>query len=1013
MKCIFFITAFCFFLELSYAQDYKKYLSHSFEEFDSLMFLSYSEGRYNDAIIYMQAAKEKSKGQYGRLDTLYALYTGNLGFFYVKTGQYELGEALYIESKDIIAEISGKEHASYASSLNNLAMLYRTMGKYSKAEPLLREANKLNAKIYDKKHPLYASSLNNLAILYQDMGKYAEAEPLLLDAKRINAISGKLNSNYALSLNNLALLYQLMNRYTQAEMLYIEAREIYAQVVGKTHPDYASSINNLAVLYQDMGADKKAEPLLLEAKFINSEVFGEMHPNYATILNNIAMLYQNMNSFEKAEPLLLEVNEMNLKLVGKEHPDYALGINNLAILYRDMGAYIKSELLLKEAKNIYSRLFGKEHSGYVMTINNLASLYLEMDLLDSAFLFCMNSLKANISVGDVAGFSIDSLEKYTFYSNHQVIKSVNNLLKIVKKQYHKDSSQLKLNEHYAIARAAIHFNEHIRNDFSTEGDKLRVLETSHDLICQGLETVVLQNQLIYLGEAFSFAEFNKSVLLADAMKGNRAKAFGELPESLLNIETKFQKEMTSLRKKAYDANTQEEKRSIRQSIGELNIEISKLLKTIKDKYPKYHAFKYENFSISAEEIQELLDPKTALIEYLLSDSICYMFVVSKQEIQLFPIPLNLDELKKKVKTLRFALSNYHMIIAEQEKAYEMYTKTAFWFYENLLKKALSGRKYENLIIITDGELGHLPFESFLVEAVSGPIRDYSDLPYLVLDYNISYNYSATLWKNNLNIEANDNNGEVLAFASDYYKPDSNLLDIRLPYYVNLRKNLHPLPAANKEIEELAGRFQGKFLSGKSANERMFKQHAQDYGIIHLAMHGILESSRPLLSSLVFTENLDSTEDNFLQAYEISHMKLNADMVVLSACETGYGRFKQGEGIVSLARSFMYAGVPSLLVSLWQVNDVTTASIMEYFYDNLAKDIDKSAALRMAKLTYLENISGIAAHPAYWSPFIQLGNSNPIQLKTSKVSFYWIIMTSFIFIFLIGIANYFYKRLYNR
>jgi len=144
----------------------------------------------------------------------------------------------------------------------------------------------------------------------------------------------------------------------------------------------------------------------------------------------------------------------------------------------------------------------------------------------------------------------------------------------------------------------------------------------------------------------------------------------------------------------------------------------------------------------------------------------------------------------------------------------------------------------------------------------------------------------------------------------------------------------------------------------------------------------------MLSSLAFTENQDSLEDNFLQAYETSRMKLNANLVVLSACETGYGKFEQGEGIISLARSFMYAGVPSLVVSLWQVNDASTAAIMTSFYQNLADGMDKSVALQQAKFTYIKSASGIMAHPAFWSPFIQLGNSSPINLATKKSWLPW-------------------------
>jgi CHAT domain-containing protein len=230
----------------------------------------------------------------------------------------------------------------------------------------------------------------------------------------------------------------------------------------------------------------------------------------------------------------------------------------------------------------------------------------------------------------------------------------------------------------------------------------------------------------------------------------------------------------------------------------------------------------------------------------------------------------------------------------------------------------------------------LPFEIFLTVTPSQNLTDYKELPYLIRDYTISYNYSATLWKENVNAKNKNNNGKLLACASDYTPVDSvQLFNLRDFNQANLRTHLKPLPAAKEEITALSDLFQGEFLSGNATTESYFKANANKYSILHLAMHGILNNSLPILSSLAFTENLDTVEDNYLQAYEISHLHLNADLVVLSACETGYGQFKQGEGVMSLARSFMYAGVPSLVVSLWQVNDHSTAIIMQYFYNYLS------------------------------------------------------------------------------
>ena len=557
--------------------------------------------------------------------------------------------------------------------------------------------------------------------------------------------------------------------------------------------------------------------------------------------------------------------------------------------------------------------------------------------------------------------------------------------------------------------------EKIRNNFSNEGDKLRILRSNNFFVQEGIESALLLNDGAHINNAFRFAEQNKSVLLSDAVKGNRARSLGDLPDSLVQKEIRFQEKMGELKKQLTDTKTQEEKDSIYNSMSQLNLEIDRFLISLKKKYPKYHALKYENITANAKDIQNLLDDKSLLLEYFISDSMLYLFAVSNKEVQLFPIKVKNEVLKNKVRRLRNSLSNYKIIINHPEKSYYNYTENAFWFYEKILKVALKDKKIENLIVIADGELGHLPFGAFLSQKAKeiddenqgeAAINSFRELDYLIKDYNISYNYSATLWKNNLQRKNNGNNRKMLACAASYTPCDSSLLKLRLPYYFKLRTQLQPLPATNDEVLTLKESFQGDFLTDESANERSFKEIAPNYSVIHLAMHGLLDRKIPMLSSLVFSENLDSTEDNFLQAYEISKLKLNADLVVLSACETGYGKFEQGEGIISLARSFMYAGVPSLVVSLWQVNDASTAEVMKLLYENIELGMNKDAALRQAKLSYIVKSHGIMCHPAFWSPFIQLGDNSPINPENKYEA---IIKMSGITLFLLLIIGVIYRK----
>jgi CHAT domain-containing protein len=984
----------------------------SYPAIDSLVDLSYKQRNYNGAVFYLKAGRDKAEAEFGTVDSTFAEYTGSLGFFYKQLGQYAKAESLLIQAKNLFAQLHGKEHIAYTTNLGNLANLYRNLSRFEESEELYLEAIKNRAKNLGKEHPKYALSLNNIGNLYHDIGLFEKAEAAYLEAKKIRAkVYGENHPKYATTLNNLAALYHSMQMLERAEPLLLLSLNIKTNILGEIHPSNVATMINLAGLYRDMNRYAEAEKFYLKATKIGLKFHGKEHPQHAANLINSASLYGKMQQYTKAEELYLEGEKIYAKTLGVEHPSYSSLLNNLAFLYQDIKAYKKAEKLYLQANQIRAKTMGKESLLYATSLNNLASLYLVMGKLDTALNYILQSMDANSADIDSSLLTADSegwkkLLHATYYSNHVLSNSMQLFLVILKKRHKKIATQETLNQHYQLAQIAMQLNERIRNDLNEEKDKLRLLEYNTDFIKHGIEAAVLLEKEPFLQEAFNFAEQNKSILLADAIKGNRARILGDLPESLIIQEINLQKKISQLKQKEVKNKTEDQVLK-NQELSSLQFQMEAFIASIKNKYPKYHALKYENITAKATDIQALLADKTALIEYFLTDSICYLFWLSPTEIQIHTIPIKSEELKRRIKTFRYALSSYSTLLKDEKKAYKSYIKIAHWFYKNLLEVALEGKDIKNLIIVADGELGHLPFETFLRKDVANeaPIA-YKDLPFLLKDYNVSYNYSATLWKENLTLSHKTNNRKMLACAASYPPVDSNLAEVRLPYFYQLRSVLQQLPAAQQEIEALSKDFEGTFLWNDSTNERFFKENAADYAVIHLAMHGILEPRRPMLSSLVFTENKDSLEDNFLQAYEISRLKLNANLVVLSACETGYGKFEQGEGIVSLARSFMYAGVPSLVVSLWQVNDGSTATIMKAFYSNLATGMDKAEALRKAKLSYLQNAHGVMAHPAFWSPFIQLGDSKPIYLATKGAWNYWLIGG---LLFVLGIAFFFWRR----
>ncbi len=218
----------------------------------------------------------------------------------------------------------------------------------------------------------------------------------------------------------------------------------------------------------------------------------------------------------------------------------------------------------------------------------------------------------------------------------------------------------------------------------------------------------------------------------------------------------------------------------------------------------------------------------------------------------------------------------------------------------------------------------------------------------------------------------------------------------------LRGTLGALPWARTEVSTIVEMLGGTPYFDEDASEANFKANAGRYNILHLATHALVDDTNPMFSKFVFSDTEDSTEDGYLNTYELYSMDLNAELAVLSACNTGFGKVQRGEGISNLAKGFLHAGCPSVVVSLWQVADSkSTLSLMSDFYAELAAGKRKDAALRDAKLRYLDQASPVTADPFYWAGFVPVGNRQPLSGTTSH--HLWLLVIGGAALIAIGVA----------
>jgi CHAT domain-containing protein len=337
-------------------------------------------------------------------------------------------------------------------------------------------------------------------------------------------------------------------------------------------------------------------------------------------------------------------------------------------------------------------------------------------------------------------------------------------------------------------------------------------------------------------------------------------------------------------------------------------------------------------------------------------------------------------------------------------SFTKYVKSSNYLYQSLfepvIEKTIKKSEKVSITIIADDGLALIPFEAFTTTMIDTSSVNYWGLPYLCKEYAINYAYSLNILHKNVSSQ-NSSKGSNKILAMSYSPMVMKQKD------VESSRNNSELPYSALEINEISMAFNDvDFDAYEEATEAQFKSLAQNYAVIHLAIHGQADTINRYNSKLLFRSDPNNEQDGQLHDYELYTMDLSDNqLAVLSACETGLGKLLEGEGIFSIARGFAYAGSPAVVMSLWKVNDKSTSMLMKYFYENLSKGMPKDKALQLAKVAYIENSDEVSAHPSNWAAFIAMGNNSPIQIK-SKNSFISTLALTLVGLFIIfAIAKY--------
>ena len=420
---------------------------------------------------------------------------------------------------------------------------------------------------------------------------------------------------------------------------------------------------------------------------------------------------------------------------------------------------------------------------------------------------------------------------------------------------------------------------------------------------------------------------------------------------------------------------------------------SSFLDSLKTNYPKYYKLNYASVEQYLHNPNVIL-PEETIVRYLYIEKRLYAFVLSSEDKLIFPLSfMDLGLYTKKLNDYTISPKKLQPILNT--------------LYHKLWRPFEHEVKTKKVIIIPDGALFNLNFDLL----TKGEIHSFKDIAVkgLITDHTISYNYSLLL---------HNSNRSVLKFDKDFvaFAPEFNS-DMKAKYEMAINDSIYldraylkflPQPFSTGIVQKFGKRFNGRSFLNNQASKQIFTRNAGEHKIIHIGTHAESNNRSPELSRLVFAKNVSDSvniNDNYLYTYEIYNQNLNSNLAILTACETGKPTYQPGEGMISLAHAFNYAGSESILTSLWQIDEQSSTQILEFFYTYLEDGKPKDEALRLAKLEYLKIAEGRTLHPQYWAGLVLMGETAPIDLNSSTSWWVWLVIA----VLAIGITAFLTKR----
>lgn len=916
-----------------------------------LMRIYYKKQQYGLAL-KMADAELKIWNTYSHHDSTTQLLLGETHFNIASAQKYFGAYAIALEhankASEIYTNLFGENHPESLTVYTSLAQILCLNEKYNSA----LELTQITIKKYSCHRKRYPKTELNLAIMLASIfiikSDYNKAYKALLSAKDLyHQFQDSVSLIFLARIyNELASLKDLQQARLEALTYFQKARLIKEKLYGKDSHHLIKTYLNIGLCYHRLENFSIALKYYKKSLLLTKKKHDLKHTLAAKIYHHISSIFHSINNLDSMHHYIQKSINIYKKTLGLNSLESIAPLRSLFYYYRRRQLFSLAQKYLHQCIFIQKKYFGAYHSDLSRMYYDMAYLHLDKNNYKQTIYYTEKAYQANHKQSKIIDHSL-MLQIIEIQLNASIFLPYDEKIKTFALL-----DQLK----QIIPKALSNLN------FTT--DKQQFIQKFREVCEKG---ILLSHQLyqskpkkIYLAKILELMEYNKAVLLSQQIKENKQSTLDSITKSRDQLLSKIQ--LLEHQWKVAEKNNSKETTLIQREL----FNHQKL-------YEKYNNSQYQFLAkytpITLNSIQQKLTSNQLMINYFYATDHCYVLCIGQTKVELKSIPLeNLQELKlfsSQLIDLNTSKENLHQSCIQFDAiAHQLFLK----IFPFPLK--------EELIIIPDGLLNYTPFEALTTTLTpQNQATGFHLLNYALHQYTISYAYSATSYYFQQFKHTNRKNLQILGFAPSYHKHQ---------YLPSLKANI-------EEVQYLQEQFDGHYYYNQNATKDKFLNALETQRIIHLATHGYADNNEFQQAKLFFTQKNTDSLSAILQPHEIIHAPFKVDFVALSSCQTGIGHWQQGEGIMSLARDFMYAGVPSILTTLWQINDKSSSLIIKNFYHYI-KTHPKHEALKAAKQNYLQNASAFNAHPYFWAGYILLGNTNRLDINTTSSTNLWYIVS---------------------